>query len=237
MKTANRFRPADISAGPHMATIPPVGRAGTPVAAPLAKCGVPAAAGFTLVEAILVAGIFALLATWMVSSQIYGMRVYTIAATKLVATAQARDVITSLRTQIQEANTIYVGNCSSDWTSYVDITNGNQQGNAVQIYPGTNTTDYLICYLDTRTSTNRLMLYNSALGTTNDLCDYVTNQLVFDAEDGYGNLLTNNLNNRVIGITMQLSEWEYPIARIGGTNYNHYNYYQLRTRATRRAIN
>lgn len=192
--------------------------------------------GFTAVEMIMVAAIFALLATWMVSSQIYGMRVYTLAATKLVATSGARQVLVSLRNQIQEANTIYIGNCSSDWTSYVDITNGTQQGNAVEIYPTTNLTDYLICYLDTTTTTNRLMLYNSVMGTTNDLCDFITNMLVFDAEDGYGNILTNNQNNRVIGITMQMSQWEYPIARIGGTNFNHFDFYQLRTKATRRAI-
>jgi hypothetical protein len=81
------------------------------------------------------------------------------------------------------------------------------------------------------------MLYNSGLGTTNDLCDYMTNQLIFDAEDMYGNILTNNQNNRVIGITMQFSKWEYPIARFGSTNYDQFDYYQLRTRATRRAIN
>jgi type II secretory pathway pseudopilin PulG len=216
----------------------PLNAARTAAAAPLAKSAVPARknAGFTAVEMILVAGIFALLATWMVSSQIYGMRVYTLAATKLVATSGARQVIVSLRNQIQEANTIYIGNCSSDWQSYIDITNGSQQGNAVEIYPTTNLTDFVICYLDTSTSTNRLMYYNSITGNTNDLCDYITNTMPFDAEDGYGNILTNNQNNRVIGITMQMSEWEYPIARIGGTNFNHFDFYQLRAKATRRAI-
>jgi type II secretory pathway pseudopilin PulG len=196
------------------------------------------AAGFTVVEMLLVAGIFAVLVTWMVSSQIYGMRVYTLAETKLVATAGARQVITSLRDQIREANSVYVGNCSSGWTTYADVTNGTlMRGNALEIYPTANTNPFLICYLDTSTSTNRLMLYNSRPGTTSDLCDYITNKMVFDAEDVYGNILTNNMDNRVIGITMQLSQWEYPIARIGNTNFNYFNFYQLRTRATRRAIN
>ncbi|HTV39960.1 MAG TPA: hypothetical protein VMF08_05260 [Candidatus Sulfotelmatobacter sp.] len=212
-----------------------------PVTATRAKSAVPAGisrkvAGFTVVEMMLVALLFAWLVIGLVSAQIYGMRVYTLAATKLVATSGARQVIVSLRNQIQEANTIYIGNCSGDWQTYVDITNGTQQGNAVEIYETTNMADYLICYLDTTTSTNRLMLYNSVMNTTNDLCDYITNTLVFDAEDGYGNILTNNQNNRVIGITMQMSEWEYPIARIGGTNFNHFDFYQLRAKATRRAI-
>lgn len=194
-------------------------------------------AGFTLAEMLISMGIFSLLVLGMVASQIYGMRVYTIAATKLVATAGARAVVNDLRDQIREANTVYIGNVSSDWTTYVDITNGYQQGNAVEIYPTTNSVSpYLICYLDTTTSTNRLMLYSSSLGTTQDLTDYITNTLIFDAEDLYGNILTNNQNNRVIHMTLQFSQWEYPIARIGSTNFNSYDYYQLRTRATRRAI-
>ena len=204
------------------------------------QCRVPTGvSGFSVLEMVLVAGIFAVLVIGMVSSQIYGMRVYTLTATKLVSTAGAREVIGSLRDQIREANLVYIGNCSSDWTTYSDITNGKQQGNAVEIYPTTNSTPYFICYLDTTTSTNRLMLYNSGTngeGTTRDLCDYITNTMPFDAEDMYGHVLTNNQNNRVIGITMQFSKWAFPIARIRGTNINEYQFYQLRARATRRAI-
>src|SRR5215469_4212865 len=206
------------------------------VAASLATGASPALAGFTLVEALLAAGIFSLLMLGMVSAQIYGMRVYTLAATKLVATAGARQAMNQLRDQIREANTVYIGNCSSDWTTYADVTNGLQEGNAVQIYPTTNSTPYLICYLDSTTGTNRLMLYSSGPGTVQQLAGYITNLVVFDAEDLYGNILTYNQNNRVIRTTLQFSQWEYPIAHIGGTNFNSYDYYQLRTRATRRAI-
>lgn len=193
-------------------------------------------AGFSLVEMVMVVGIFALLVLGMVSAQLYSMRVYTLAATKLVATAGARQVMNDLRDQIRDANTVYIGNCTSDWTTYADVTNGNQAGNAVEIYPTTNSTPYLICYLDSTTSTNRLMLYTSSAGTVQELASYITNQVVFDAEDLYGNVLTNNQNNRVIRMTLQFSQWEYPIAHIGGTNFNSYDYYQLRTRVTRRAI-
>jgi hypothetical protein len=192
-------------------------------------------AAFTMAEMMIALGIFSLLILGMVAAQIYGMRVYTISATKLVATSGARQVLSDIRDQIREANLVYLGNVSSDWTTYTDITNGNQQGNAIEIYPTTNSTPYLICYLDTTTSTNNLMLYSS-VGTTQLLTSYITNTVVFDAEDLYGNILTNNQNNRVIHMTLQFSQWEYPIAHIGGTNYNSYDYYQLRTRATRRAI-
>lgn len=193
--------------------------------------------GFSLVETMTVVGIFSLLVIGMVSAQIYGMRVYTLAATKLVATADARKAMNGLRDQIRQANALYVGNCSSDYTTYADCTNGTpQQGNALEIYPTTNSTPYLICYLDTSTSTNKLMLYDSSLGTASELAGYLTNMVLFDAEDLHGNIITDNQNDRVIRMTLQFSQWEYPIAHIGGTNYNSYDYYQLRMRATRRAI-
>lgn len=192
--------------------------------------------GFTLPEILIATGLFGLMVMGMVSAQIYGMRVYTLAATKLVATAGARAAMNQIRDQIREANEVDIGNCSSDWSSFVCVTNGTQQGNAVQIFPTTNSTPYLICYLDTTTSTNKLILYSSSLGTSQLLAGYITNTIVFDAEDLWGNILTNNVNNRVIKMTMQFYEWEYPIARIGGTNFNEYDYYQLRTRITRRAI-
>ena len=36
---------------------------------------------------------------------------------------------------------------------------------------------------------------------------------------------------------MQFSQWEYPIAFVGGVGLNAYDYYQLRTRVFRRAWN
>jgi type II secretory pathway pseudopilin PulG len=192
-------------------------------------------AAFTLAEMLVSVGIFALLITWMVSAQIYGMRVYTLAATKLVATANGRHAMDEIRDQIRGASEVDIGNCSSDWTSFSYITNGAQQGNALEIFPTTNSTPYLIVYLQTG-GTNQLMLYNSSLDTAQQLANYITNQIVFDAEDLWGNIQTNNVDNRVIRVTLQFSQWEYPIGRVGGTNFNSYDLYQLRSRITRRAI-
>ena len=182
---------------------------------------------------MIVVGIFSFLVAGMVAAQLYSLRVYTQVTAKVVATVGARQVMNGLRDQLREANSVYIGNCSSDWTTYADITNGAQQGNAVEIYPTTNTADYLICYLDTTTGTNRLMLYSSSLGTVQHLASYITNRVVFDAEDLYGNILTNNRNSQVICMTLQFSQWEYAT---GGTNCNSFNFYQLQTSATRRSI-
>ena len=140
---------------------------------------------------------------------------------------------------------VYVGNCSSpSYSSFALIgTTNSQQGNALIVYPTTNTAWCSIFYLDTSTTTNRLLQFNvsnSATTYTNTLAVYLTNQIVFDARDWRNNIVTNDqsLDNRLlIEVTMQFSQWEYPVAFVGGVGANAYDYYQLRTRVFRREWN
>jgi Tfp pilus assembly protein PilW len=201
--------------------------------------------GFTLAEMVITVGVFLFIFTGvMVSVQIFGLRIYTLAATKLSATAGGRQALNQIRDQIREGKMIYVGSCSNAVSSSFQlITNAPQQGNALIIYPTTNTASYSIYYLDTRTTTNRLIQFNvsnSVTTYTKTLALYLTNQIVFDMEDYQRNIVTNeqSLDNRLlVRITMQFSQWEYPIAFVGGVGLNAYDYYQLRTRVFRRAWN
>jgi hypothetical protein len=209
--------------------------------------------GFTVPEMMISVVVFLYIftGTW-IAIQLFGMRVYTTAATKLVATAGGRQALNQIRDQIREARTVYVGNCSNISSSSFQFiggtTNGPQQGNALIIYPTTDTTRYSVIYLDTSTKTNCLIEFyvtNSTTITRNlTLAMYLTNQNVFDMEDWQKNIVSSeqSLDNRLlIGVTMQFSQWEYPIARVvsaGTTNYgNAYDFYQLRTRVFRRAWN
>jgi type II secretory pathway pseudopilin PulG len=203
--------------------------------------------GFTLAEMVIAVGVFLFIFTGvMVGVQIFGLRIYTLAATKLVATAGGRQALNQIRDQIREGKIVYVGNCSSpSYSSFALIGTTNvQQGNALIIYPTTNTTWYSIYYLDTSTTTSRLTQFNvsnSVTTYTKTLAKYVTNQIVFDMENWQANIVSNEacLDNRLlIKVTMQFSQWEYPIAKVGPTNgWNAYDYYQLRTRVFRRAWN
>ena len=47
-------------------------------------------------------------------------------------------------------------------------------------------------------------------------------------------VLTNNENNRVIGLTLQFYQIQYPVIRIGPGEL--YDFYQLRTKITRRTL-
>ena len=62
----------------------------------------------------------------------------------------------------------------------------------------------------------------------------ITNQLIFTAEDFRGTIQTNNENNRVIGMTLQFYQIQYPIVLIGAGQY--YEFYQMATKITRRAL-
>jgi type II secretory pathway pseudopilin PulG len=197
---------------------------------------------FTLVEMMMSVGIYLFIFIGvMVAIQLFGLRVYTLASTKLSATAGARKALNQIRDDIREAKTLQVGNLltAGSPTSFYAISNTVAQGSALQIFQTTNTLPNTIYYLDTSTTTNYLRAYVRTSTTTNTitLAGYITNTIIFDAEDFQGNILTNNLkNNQVYGLTLQFYEWEYPIAIVGGVGLNAYDYYQLRTKICRRAL-
>jgi len=172
---------------------------------------------FSLVEMMIVVSILITVIMALVAVQIFAMRVYTTAATKLVATSGARKAMNQMRDQIRSAKSIDIGTCSGDYSTFVATTNGLLVGNALRLFPTTNLIGpYLVCYLETNQTlnngTNRLKLYNSAGGGSNTatlkiLASFITNTTIFDVEDFQGNTLSNNQNNRTIKMTLQFYQW------------------------------
>src|SRR5580692_3800810 len=200
---------------------------------------------FTLVEMMISTGIYLVIFIGtMVAIQVFALRIYTIAATKLTATADARKALNQIRDDIRQAKTLQVGNLTNAGiaTSFGAVgANSVAQGGALQIFQTTNSVPYTIYYLDTSGPANYLRSYMvsaSSVVTSNTLVGYITNTIVFDAEDFQNNIVTNSLkNNQLYRMTLQFSQWEYPIAFVGtNQGLNEYNYYQLRTKVCRRAI-
>jgi prepilin-type N-terminal cleavage/methylation domain-containing protein len=195
-----------------------------------------AGGGFTLLEMMVTMAIFTILVGAMVSLQLYGLRVYTLAATKLTATASGRETLNDIRDRIRSAKTVYVGTYSNSTFSTIPM-GQNQIGNALQIFPTTNTAlaNATMFYMDA--STNCLMMVSN--GVVSLEAKYMTNYYCFQAEDYRGNIMTNYINNPVICVTMQFYQWEFPLGYVGtGTNAtaaNAYDFYRLRTHITRRA--
>ncbi len=152
-----------------------------------------------------------------------------------------------IRDSIREAKTLQVGNCTGgDPTLYIHPDNQQRAGECVADLPDHEYValhNFLSRY---KHPTNKLTEYGVTLNYSGTnvtgsnvsslvLASYITNTTIFSAEDYQGNVLTNNpRNNRVYEVRLQFYQWEYPIAAVGPSNM--YDFYQLRTRATRRAI-
>jgi prepilin-type N-terminal cleavage/methylation domain-containing protein len=209
--------------------------------------GLRISSGFTLAEMLIALTVFGFIVMAMVALEIFGLRIYTLGATKLTATQGARETLNAMRDQIRAAKTVYVGSYNPQAANAGIGTNGfsqaplgtPQEGNALEILPVNGTTggtgtNGLIFYLDSTSSTTN-MLCSVSNGVHNILAFYVTNTTCFFAEDGYGNLLNYYQNNVVIHVVLQFSQWEYPIAVIGTNDFNAYDFYYLTTRITRRS--
>lgn len=194
------------------------------------RCGT-ASRAFTLTELLVTMSVFMLLMAGLMAAQLTGMKMRRIAETKLSATATGRHALNQIRNEIRTAKLLSVGTGNS--ASFVvapDLTP--QTGNALQICATTNKNNFVRYYLDA--SAQSLMRVTSADPTPEVVAPYVTNQIVFAAEDFRGNTLTNSQNNRVIRMVLELYKWEFPIATAG--NGGLYDYFRLQTRMTRRAI-
>jgi len=212
--------------------------------------------GFTLVDTMVAMVIFTIIFIGvMIALQVFGLRVYTLGATKLSATAGALKVMNQIRDDIRAAKMIYVGNLStsSDASTFY-LTGGTSQnaGSALLVCPTTNTIassyapPYTVYYLDTNTTpgTNTLKFSTTADGTNFTtpviLASYITNAIIFDQEDYAGNIQTNdsylNPNNRIIRMELDFYQWEYPVGYVSGSGANAYDNYRLTTRISRRLL-
>jgi Tfp pilus assembly protein PilW len=202
---------------------------------------------FTLVEMMVSSSIYLFIFVGViVAIQIFALRVYTLAATKLTATQGSRKALNQVRDDIRQGKGLLVGNSDNQGHfTAVAGTNG-AVGNALQIFSTTNFSGppYTLYFLQTNTvsgvSSNNLMCITMTSAASNavNLTTYITNLDVFAAQDCWGNVISNFLqNNQVFTIKLQFYQWEYPVAVISSNGgLNAYDYYQLRTKVCRRAL-
>jgi hypothetical protein len=107
-----------------------------------------------------------------------------------------------------------------------------QKGSAIQVYPTSNTNSYVRYFWDA--ADKKLKRTTNGATYVSVVANSISNQLVFTSEDYTGMILTNNENNRVIGLTLQFYQLQYPAVAIGPGSY--YDFYQLSTKITRRTL-
>jgi prepilin-type N-terminal cleavage/methylation domain-containing protein len=187
-------------------------------------------AAFTLTEMMVAMAIFSLVVVSIVYSHLYGLKMFNITSTKLIASHGARAVLNHVRDEIRSGKVLYVGNGNSTTFNLV-ATNTPRQGNALQICPTSNTNIFVRYFRDP--ADQKLKRAVSGSSTVEVVASYITNQIVFSAEDFQGNPLTNEINTRVIKMSLDFCQWELPSTQVSG---GYFDYYRLQTRMTRRML-
>ncbi|HYG34552.1 MAG TPA: prepilin-type N-terminal cleavage/methylation domain-containing protein [Clostridia bacterium] len=188
-------------------------------------------AGFTITEIMVAMALLSLVIIAVIYSHVFGLRLFNITATKLSACQSARAALNRVRDDIRSGKLLYIGTGDNATFSCVPV-NSPREGNALQIYPGVATNFFIRYYVDP----SARALKRVASGSTNVeiVAPFITNQMVFRAEDYSGTTLTNDQNNRIIRMTLEFYQWQFPVAQAGVGAY--YDYYHLQTRVARRTI-
>ena len=188
-------------------------------------------AAFTLAEIMVSMAILLIVIAIALSCQMYGLRMFEFVKPKLSANEDARRAVGRLVQEVRCANLIRLGNGS--FTNFAEIAaNLPQSGNAIQVYPTSDTNAFVRYYRDAADQKLKAMTNGAAAPIV--LAQAISNQVVFTSEDFTGRVLTNNQNNRVIGLNLEFYQIQYPKTAVGPGNF--YDYYQLRTKITRRTL-
>jgi hypothetical protein len=180
---------------------------------------------------MIASGLFSIVVVGTILSHVTGLKLCTITQTKLKATHTARAAVNRTREDIRSSTLVEVGNYIG--TNFIHISSTNLRlGNAIQIHPTANTNIWIRYYVDLSDQTLKRVANNPASFET--VANYITNKFPFAAEDYTGNVLTTDLNNRVIRMTLEIYQWEFASLNRGGSNS--YDYYRVQTKVARRAL-
>jgi len=184
---------------------------------------------YTLVEVLVTMSIIVLVTGAMLAVHLCGLQMFELTKVKLGASDDARTALGKLSSEIRSAKIIRIGEGTA--TSFTEAGQDQpQRGGAIQIYSSTNTNFYVRYYLD-GDNLMRNVTNSTAVST---VAHSISNNIVFTAENFRGQTLTSNQNNRVIALSMQFYELQNPPIQIGVGKY--YDFYQLRTKMTRRTL-
>jgi hypothetical protein len=157
------------------------------------------AAAFTLPEVIISAALFVLLVGGVVTSNLFGMRMFQIADARLRAKDGVRKAVGSMAEDIRKCRNTWVGDVTNG-TFVACMDNQAQMGSALLVQQTTNTTNCIVYFLEPSDHSFRRTTVSPAV--TRILAQTVTNTVIFRAQDCFGNILTNSQNNRVVHVTL-----------------------------------
>jgi hypothetical protein len=179
---------------------------------------------FTLAELMVATSIFILLVGGMVSTHLFGLKMFQTEGIKLSASDQARRIFGGLMDEVRSCDTYQIGTFTNGTFTGLPL-NTRQIGPALIIYPTTNTANYIMYYVNS--ADQKFRRATSASGSTRILARSVTNSTdLFRAQDYSGNVLTNLQINSVLHLKLEF----YQPTRFDVPP----DYYKLETSASRR---
>lgn len=188
-------------------------------------------AAYSLTELLITMGVMLFVMAGILATHMFGLRLFELTKAKLGASDDARGAISRLICEIRAAKLIRIGR--GTLTGFTEAEpNTPQVGSALQIYPTADTNQFVRYYWDP--ADRRLKRTDSQASTVSIVANSISNETVFTSENFAGTILTNAQNNRVIGLNLNFYQLQYPVATIGPGNY--FDFYQLRTKVTRRAL-
>lgn len=186
---------------------------------------------FTLVEVLITMVTVTIVLGGAMAAYMYGLKMVQFVQPKLTASDDARKAVSMLTEEIRSAFDVKVGR--RDGTSFQPVAPFTlQQGNAIRIYPTASTNQFIFYFWDVNDKTLKRTTNNATY--TAVIAASIKNEQVFAAEDFAGNILTNDVNNRVISTTLQFYQLQYPVVAVGPGNY--YDWYQLQCKVTKRTL-
>lgn len=190
-------------------------------------------AAMTLTEVMVSMMLFMLTMAGVIYAHLTGLRMNEIVKAKLGASDEARRAISKLISEVRTADKVKIG--TGTLSSFTEAPpNAPQQGNALEIQPGTNTATFTryFCVVDADGVTRLKRTENGSSNAVLVVANSINNQVVFTSEHFDGTVLNVRDNNRVIGLSLDFYALEYPSVMIGPKNY--YDKYLLRTKMFKR---
>ena len=154
---------------------------------------------------------------------LFGMRLLEVNGPKSGTDQESNRALGVLVADIRSAKLLLIGNGTLASFSSVNR-NTAQAGNAIQVYPSTDT-NVFIRYLWDAGDLKR----TSSGGPATSVAHSISNSVVFTAVDSVGNVLKNN---SLIGVNLQFDDSADPTKK----KKDYSEPYQFRTRVMRRAL-
>lgn len=195
-------------------------RAGAP---PRSVAASRAHSGFTFTELMIGMSVFMMVLSGVITSHVFGMKVFQLTQSKVAESQDTRKALDYVITDLRAAQSFQIGQGTSN--TFVPVADGLvQTGNAVQIYPGTNTNVFVRYYggASLRRVTNGT--------TTSMVLAKSLKTCLFQLEDFQANTLTNAPANALVKISL---EFYYRLAFYTATT-NLGESYLFETRVARR---